>query len=79
MGFVERMMENDKNEDGKITKEELPEFMQQMIGRFDTNEDGALDKSEIEAMGQQFQRGGFGRGRRADNRPERPKRPEEDK
>ena len=77
MNMIERMMENDKDKDGKITKDELPEFMQPIIGRFDSNEDGALDKAEIEAMSRQFQRGGFGR--RPDNRPERPKRPEEDK
>jgi Ca2+-binding EF-hand superfamily protein len=79
MDMVQRMMANDKNNDGKITKDELPEFMQQMMSRLDTNEDGAIDKKEVEAMAERFQRGGFGRGGRPDNRPERPKRPEEDK
>ncbi len=54
--MVQRMMANDENKDGKITKDELPEFMQQMMSRMDTNEDGAIDKKEVEAMAERFQR-----------------------
>lgn len=54
------MMQNDKNGDGKISKDELPEQMQRILTRGDTNKDGALDKAEIEAMAARFQRGGGG-------------------
>jgi len=61
--FVARLMENDKNKDGKLTRDELPEPMQRMFERGDANGDGAMDKAEIEAMAQrmrQFQDGGRG-------------------
>ena len=54
------MMENDKNKDGKLTKDELSERAQGMIARGDTNKDGALDKGELEAMQKQFAQGGPG-------------------
>jgi hypothetical protein len=49
VSFVDRIMNNDKNSDGKVTKEELPERMQWMVQRLDTNRDGAIDKAEAEA------------------------------
>jgi Ca2+-binding EF-hand superfamily protein len=51
----------DKDNDGKVTKEELPEFMQRMFDRADANGDGAIDKTEAESMSSQFGRG-FGGG-----------------
>ena len=45
--FVERILSFDKNEDGKVSKGELPERMQGVLDRHDTNEDGALDKAEL--------------------------------
>jgi hypothetical protein len=45
--IVERIMSFDKNNDGKITIDELPERMQHLIALGDVNKDGALDKSEI--------------------------------
>jgi collagen type III alpha len=48
--FMERMQGMDKNEDGKITKDELPERMQNMFSRLDTDGDGSLDKKELESM-----------------------------
>jgi hypothetical protein len=48
--IVERFMAFDKNKDGKITKDELPERLQSLIARGDTNKDGALDKAEIQKL-----------------------------
>jgi hypothetical protein len=48
--IVERIMSFDRNGDGKITKDELPERMQDLIARGDTNKDGALDKDEIKKL-----------------------------
>ncbi len=48
--IVERIMSFDKNKDGKITKDELPERMQYLIEKGDTNKDGALDKEEIKKL-----------------------------
>lgn len=80
--FVERMMNNDKNKDGKLTKDELPERMQAMFDRIDTNKDKEIDKAELTKMAEQFNsrnrsrdgdRGNRG-GRESDS--DRPKRPE---
>jgi hypothetical protein len=47
---VERLMAFDKNKDGKITKDELPDRMQNLIAQGDTNKDGALDKDEVKKL-----------------------------
>jgi hypothetical protein len=47
---VARLMGFDKNKDGKITKDELPERMQFLIDLGDTNKDGALDRDEIKKL-----------------------------
>ena len=81
-----RLMENDKNGDGKLQKDELPERMQQVMERADTNGDGALDKAELDEMAARMRERGPGgpggpggpRGPRDggasdnDNRPKRP-------
>ncbi len=69
-------MSNDKNKDGKVTREELPERMQRILDRADTNEDGAIDKSEAKAMSEASGRGG--RRGAAGGATERPKRPPRD-
>src|SRR5262249_29138764 len=66
--FVERIMAFDKNKDGKVTKDELPENMQGLLDRFDENKDGALDKAELEKASQRF-------GQRAGGRPGQPGAP----
>ena len=48
--IVERIMAFDKNKDGKVTKDELPERMHGLIARGDTNKDGALDRDEIKKL-----------------------------
>ena len=59
--IVERIMSFDKNGDGKITKEELPERMQNLIEKGDTNKDGVLDKEEIKKLAADMARDGSGR------------------
>jgi hypothetical protein len=58
--IVDRIMSFDKNKDGKITKDELPERLQNLIEKGDTNKDGALDKDEIKALATKLQTEGFG-------------------
>ena len=48
--MVERMMTRDANEDGVITRDELPDRMKRMVDRFDTNGDDAIDEAELRAM-----------------------------
>src|SRR5262245_38318443 len=47
---VEHILSFDKNKDGKVSKDELPERMQGLIAKGDTNKDGALDKDEIKKL-----------------------------
>ncbi len=47
---IERIMAFDKNKDGKVTRDELPERMHHLIKLGDTNKDGALDRSEIRTL-----------------------------
>jgi hypothetical protein len=62
-GMVERIMGFDANEDGKVSKAELPEQMQQrMFPRADANGDGAIDREEAQAVAERFQQRGGGRG-----------------
>ena len=53
----------DKNNDGKITKDEMPERMQERFEQLDSNGDGAVDAAEFKtAMERRMQRGGGGQG-----------------
>jgi Ca2+-binding EF-hand superfamily protein len=45
----ERLKEADKNGDGKLSKEEMPERLAPMFGRLDKNNDGQVDKDELRA------------------------------
>ena len=47
---VGRIMAFDKNKDGKVTRDELPERMHHLITLGDTNKDGALDRDEIKKL-----------------------------
>ena len=48
--LVKTLMAFDKNGDGKLSKDELPERMQGMFDRGDTNKDGFLTTDEITKM-----------------------------
>jgi Ca2+-binding EF-hand superfamily protein len=61
--FGARIMARDANDDGKVTKDELPQQMQRLFERLDANGDGAIDKAEAEGAAEQFGRGA-GPGRR---------------
>jgi len=56
--FVRGLMSQDKNGDGKVTKDELPERMQRMLLRVDANGDGGIDRAEAEAWAKRFEGGG---------------------
>lgn len=81
------LMDNDADGDGKISKEEAPEWMQNFFDNLDGNSDGFVDEEEIAEMRRRRAGGGGGGGRGGpggrgggfggpDNRPERPVRPE---
>jgi Ca2+-binding EF-hand superfamily protein len=46
-GFLKKF---DKNQDGFVTKDELPEYLAKTFERFDRNGDGKLDRTEIAAL-----------------------------
>lgn len=48
--IVERILSFDKNKDGLISIDELPERMQYLMEKGDTNKDGFLDVSEIRKL-----------------------------
>src|SRR5439155_20703498 len=56
--IIERLLSFDKNKDGKITKDELPERMQDLIAKGDTNKDGALDRDELRQLAADLARAG---------------------
>lgn len=61
-GMMDRLMSQDKNEDGKLSKDEVDERMLPLFDRLDANSDGSIDKSEIEAAAARMggSRGGRG-------------------
>ena len=65
----------DKNKDGKLDKEEVPERMARMIERGDTNQDGVLDKKELETMAQRLTQRPPGGGNRPGGDGQRPGAP----
>src|SRR4051794_26957434 len=48
--IVQRIMSFDKDNDGKVVADELPERMQHLIAMGDIDKDGALDKDEVRKL-----------------------------
>jgi Ca2+-binding EF-hand superfamily protein len=63
---VSRLMVLDRNGDGVLTKDEVPERMQGIFARIDTNHDGKITKEEIAASAGS-QKGPTGRAERGGN------------
>ena len=62
-GFLTRLIEYDLNDDERVSRDELPERMQQRFEFMDANQDGFLDDSDMEEMRKRFgNRGGRGFG-----------------
>lgn len=74
--IVDRLMENDKNKDGKLSKDEIPERAQRLIdfAAADTDKDGLLSKDELLAS----MRNRRGRGKTRGKGGPRKRRPTED-
>ena len=53
-GFLARIMSNDADGDGKLSKEEAPERLQQRFDNIEANGDGYLEESELQQMMQRF-------------------------
>ena len=62
--FIQRLMSFDENQDGQLSKEELPDRMQRILERHDRDENGKLDRTELQNMAAEASRrsgrGGFG-------------------
>jgi Ca2+-binding EF-hand superfamily protein len=52
--FIALIMELDKNKDGVVSKDEIPERLQRILYRADFNLDGAVDKQELEHAAQRL-------------------------
>jgi hypothetical protein len=59
LAFFQRL---DQNGDGKVTEDEMPEFMKARFTAMDTNGDKAIDKDEWQKAAAAFQGGGGRRG-----------------
>lgn len=54
-----RLMERDQDEDGKLSKDEVPDFLKQHFDAVDKNEDGFIDEEELK-NGMQAMMAAFG-------------------
>lgn len=55
--MIDRVMENDKNGDGKLSKNEIPRHLAQLLAGADTNGDGGIDRAEVGACMQGSRQG----------------------
>lgn len=53
-GMLERLKQHDADQDGRLTRDELPAEFQPMLSRVDTNGDGVVDAGELQAMADSF-------------------------
>ncbi|MEY3143986.1 MAG: hypothetical protein RLY21_2479 [Planctomycetota bacterium] len=68
--FIDRMMQNDANGDGMLSKDELPPALaDRLMERADTNKDGSIDRGELEAAAKSGAMGGARGGQREGGRP----------
>lgn len=66
--FVSRLFQNDKNNDGKLTKAELPEGLQAIFERGDTNRDGVIDRQEAGVLAERMKSRSGGQGQGTDGK-----------
>jgi hypothetical protein len=55
------LMSYDKDGDGKVSKDEVPEQMKRVFGLMDSDGDGFITKAEVDALQQRSQGGAGGR------------------
>ena len=60
--LIRRLMAGDKNNDGKLSREELPERLQRSFDRLDANSDGSASAEELKSGLERLREGGGGRG-----------------
>ena len=53
--LVSRIMARDTNKDGKITKDEMPDFLKDRLKSIDSNRNGTIERSEVENFAKRFQ------------------------
>jgi Ca2+-binding EF-hand superfamily protein len=63
-GMMRMLEARDKDKDGKLSGDEIPEQMLPRLNMLDTNGDGSIDKSELEKMAARMQGQGQGPGGR---------------
>jgi collagen type III alpha len=76
--IVRRIMNSDKDGDGKLSKDEAPERLREHFNQIDADDDGQIDRSELKKAMSRFgrRRGGEHSGPPR-GRPNRPARSEE--
>jgi Ca2+-binding EF-hand superfamily protein len=63
--LIRRLMAGDKNNDGKLSREELPQRLQQGFDRLDANGDGGVSADELKSGLARLREAGGGRGAEA--------------
>ncbi len=71
--FIDRMMQNDANGDGKLSRDEVPgRFAERMFDNNDANGDGFIDREELPEGGRGLRPVRAGRARARAWRPDSP-------
>ncbi len=74
---MKQILENDKDGDGKISKEEAPERLKRNFDRIDRNSDGFVDRKEIDELGKVLLRNLSRRNKQQNRRPRMPAVPDD--